>query len=162
MIDNRYFSHIQQLLLQPRSTIAISLTIIILAPIISGIGNRCSHDKIWSFASLFTMLFASRFATWFTMCPDIQTYITRCITCSLMCSIRSCGKGLSFNDIWSRLTLYSLLVNSSVANLKFQNTTFLLQKKKQQFCPKNNSAPNITYFCIVIICLSFLLQFINF
>ncbi len=47
--------------------------IVILAAIItSGISDRYFHNKIWSFASLF----ASRFVTWFAMCPNIRTCIS--------------------------------------------------------------------------------------
>ncbi len=45
------------------------------------------------------MLFISRFATWFAMYPNIRTYVTHCITCSLTCSIRSCGQGFKCDNI---------------------------------------------------------------
>ncbi len=90
MIDDPYFSHDRWSIFPWRSAI-----VILAAIIISGIGDCYFHDKIWSFASLFTMVFASQFPTWFAMCPNIRTNELQArITGSLTCSIRSRGQRL--------------------------------------------------------------------
>ncbi len=76
-----------------RSVIVISVVIGDNCFIISWIGDCYLNDRIWSFTSLFTLPFTSQFATWFVVYPNIRTYITHCITCSLTRLICSCIQG---------------------------------------------------------------------
>ncbi len=78
-VDVRYFGLDRRSLFPWQLAFVISAAIDNNYFIISEIGDRYFSVKIWSFVSLLAIPFASWFATWFAMCPNIRTYITHCI-----------------------------------------------------------------------------------